>query len=256
MAKAIKGEEMKRVAKKIPYVKHGDENVRYIRRVETTLVDDGSFEYIGLPIKSEDDLARIFSRLRESAREQAVVLFMNYQSMPIGYDLWLGGIDFVAIDPRRIISLAGTLMAAKIAVCHNHPTGPALPSDGDTMFAVQLGQLCKIMGWEFYDFMILSSGDFFSFRKTKHPALGKATSPFTVIQEKQSKQAAAEVSVITEINNELKKLGIQAMVKQVHNSISVSCKRPDEQKVKEVMAAVMKKRKITADFVDKEGHKV
>lgn len=247
---------MKREAKKISYVKHGDENVHYIRRVETKLVEDGTFEYLGRPIRSEDDLARIFSRLRESDREQAVVLFMDHQNMPIGYDLWLGGVDFVAIDPRRIISLAGTVMASKIAICHNHPHGRALPSDGDTVFAIQIGQLCKIMGWEFYDFMILSSGDFFSFRKTNHPALGKAVSPFTVIQEKQSQQATAEVSVITEINNELKKLGIQATVEQIYDSISVSCKRPDEEKVKEVMAAVMKKRKIKADFVDMEGHKV
>jgi DNA repair protein RadC len=146
--------------------------LHYLRRVETTLVEDGQFFYNGAPIEDFESVVRLFERLGSRAREHAVVLFLDHDNFPLGYDLWLGGIDFVNIDPRRVLILAGQLLASKIVVCHNHPQGHPSPSQGDEVFCTQLSQLCDIMGWVLLDFVIVAAGgSTYSFRRMHHPAL-------------------------------------------------------------------------------------
>jgi DNA repair protein RadC len=157
--------------KETEYLSHSTENLRWIKRVETKLVHDGKFEYYGKPLNTGTELASVFRRLAESDREQAVVLFLDHLSNPIGYDLWLGSIDSVSVDPRRVINIAASVMASQIAICHNHPTGPALPSGGDEMFAMQIAQVCKIMGFRLLDFLIVNSEGYFSFQEVSHPAM-------------------------------------------------------------------------------------
>jgi len=165
---------MKDKIKKVETVKyqdHDESRLRYIRKVETRLVEDGMFEWVGGPITETSQLESIFRVLTRNDREVAVILFLDRRNAPIGYDVWTGGIDFVAIDPRQIFKVAALLNASQLVVCHNHPEGDPRPSQGDEMWCLQISNLCEIMGWNLYDFLIVTSGGSYSFRKEKNPAL-------------------------------------------------------------------------------------
>jgi DNA repair protein RadC len=157
--------------KKLPWTKL-DTETQYIRRIETILVHDGTYFYSGTPLVDPAWLARIFSQIRNQAREEGIVLFMDHDYYPIGYDRWLGGIDFVTIDVRRILALASNLLASAMAVLHNHPQGSGKPSSGDEAFCLQLLQVCSVMGWGLMDFIIMpANGPYYSFREHEHPAI-------------------------------------------------------------------------------------
>jgi len=170
----------KRRVERREFAQHDNSNLRYIRKVETRLVEDGNFEYRGGKLEDARTLAHVFRKLIHFDREQAVVLFLDRNDMPIGYDIWTGGIDFVVIDPRQIFKQMALLNASKVVFCHNHPEGEARPSQGDQMFCIQMCQLCRVMGWVVKDFIVLgrrrSAGGsrevaFYSFEQENDPAL-------------------------------------------------------------------------------------
>jgi DNA repair protein RadC len=146
------------------------EGVRYVARVETTLVEDRTFAYYGERLVEPEQFAKLLFRLGHSDREIAIVLFLDESNMPIGYDRWNGGMDFVMLDPRHIFKLMALLNAPKLAIAHNHPNfGKVEPSIGDSMLCLQLSKLCKIMGWELADFLVIGPDNWFSFKKEKRP---------------------------------------------------------------------------------------
>ncbi len=167
--------------KKIEFAEHGLENLKYVRRIETNFVEDGTFEYVGSSIKSPKALASLFRRIGNSDREKGVVVFFNHDYVPIGYDLWLGGIDFVSIDPRRIMTIAGLVGASKIAIAHNHPSGDCNPSGADEAFCIQMAQVCLLLGWELMDFQIVAGDNYFSFRENNHPIFDSEFNPIVTL---------------------------------------------------------------------------
>jgi len=167
--------------KKIEYAEHGLDSLKYVRRIETSFVEDGTFEYVGTAIKDSKSLASLFRRIGMSDREKGVVVFFNHDYVPIGYDLWLGGIDFVSIDPRRIMTIAGLVGAAKIAIAHNHPSGDCLPSGADEAFCVQISQICGLLSWELVDFQIIAGDNYFSFKENNHPVFTLDFNPIVTL---------------------------------------------------------------------------
>jgi DNA repair protein RadC len=142
------------------------DSVHYIRRIETTLVDDGTFVYNGLALDNPEKLSRVFKKIGTQGREQGIVLFLNREYIPLGYDLFLGGMDFVTIDPRRIIILAGLLLAPIVVIAHNHPASSANPSIADREFALMCTVSCRTLGISLVDFLIVAtSGLYYSFRE-------------------------------------------------------------------------------------------
>jgi DNA repair protein RadC len=150
---------------------HDERRLKYVRKVETRLVEDGNLEWFGGSLLNSKEFDRLFRRLREHDREKAIVLFMDRLNVPIGYDEWTGGIDFVALDIRQIFKVASMLNASKIVMAHNHPEGNPAPSKGDELMCLQLCQLARLMDWEIYDFLVLGSNSYVSFRDSNNPNL-------------------------------------------------------------------------------------
>ena len=153
------------------YAPHDDSALRYIRRVETRLVDDGTFRYDGEPLTDSARIYSVFHSLGHRDRENAVIVFLDKLQMPIGYDIYMGGIDFVSIDPRQVFKVAANLNSSKLIILHNHPEGTPHPSGNDEMFCIQICNLCYVMGWEVVDMLIITPAGFYSFRDTKNSAL-------------------------------------------------------------------------------------
>jgi hypothetical protein len=158
------------------FEKHDDSKLKFLRRVETRFVEDGQFEWTGEAVKDSSDLFRIVSRLAEKDREHAVVIFMDNSQKPIGYDIYSGCMDMVAIDSRQIFKVAWLIGSNKFAVCHNHPASISdpRPSSNDETFCFALAKGAEMMGFILLDFIIVSATSYYSFKDSKNPALPEA----------------------------------------------------------------------------------
>ena len=77
-----------------------------------------------------------------------------------------GGITEVSVDIRIIMREAVLANATIIAVCHNHPSGNLRPSTADNDLTNQLQRACQLMRLHFMDHVILTDGNYFSYRET------------------------------------------------------------------------------------------
>jgi DNA repair protein RadC len=157
------------------FSEHDVSQLRYIRKVETRLVRDGNFSYQGSALTEPEQFVAAFNKITQHDNEVGITLFLDTRNMPIGYDFWKGGIDYVALDPRQIFKEMALLNASKIVFLHNHPEGDHRPSGMDTAFCIQLNSLCTLMGWEVADFIVLSETGYYSFKKENDPALPQRT---------------------------------------------------------------------------------
>ena len=77
-----------------------------------------------------------------------------------------GGITEVSVDIRIIMREAVLANATIIAVCHNHPSGNLRPSQHDNDLTSQLQRACQLMRLHFMDHVIITDGNYFSYRET------------------------------------------------------------------------------------------
>ena len=77
-----------------------------------------------------------------------------------------GGITEVSVDIRIIMREAVLANATIIVVCHNHPSGNLRPSTADNDLTNQLQRACQLMRIHFMDHVILTDGNYFSYRET------------------------------------------------------------------------------------------
>jgi DNA repair protein RadC len=98
--------------------------------------------------------------------EEFWVLYMNQafrliKKMKIAH----GGISEVSVDIRIIIREAVLANATIVAVCHNHPSGSLRPSRQDDQLTESIKKACEIMRLHFTDHVILTDGEYYSYRE-------------------------------------------------------------------------------------------
>ncbi len=71
----------------------------------------------------------------------------------------------VSIDKKNIILSATTLKASKLVILHNHPSQNTIPSNDDIEITNDLVKLLSSIDVYLLDHIIVSSKDFFSFKK-------------------------------------------------------------------------------------------
>ena len=76
-----------------------------------------------------------------------------------------GGITETAVDIRIIIREAVLANATILAVCHNHPSGSLSPSRADDDLTKSIGRACELMRIHFMDHVIVTDGQYYSYRE-------------------------------------------------------------------------------------------
>ena len=76
-----------------------------------------------------------------------------------------GGITETAVDIRIIIREAVLANATILAVCHNHPSGSLSPSRADDDLTKSIGRACELMRIHFMDHIIVTDGQYYSYRE-------------------------------------------------------------------------------------------
>ena len=106
------------------------------------------------------------TRMQDLDVEEAWVLLMN-QNYKLLKDVRVshGGISETAVDVRVIMKEALLCNATILALCHNHPSNNAKPSDNDNTLTKRVKKACEIMRIYFLDHVIITDGQYFSYRE-------------------------------------------------------------------------------------------
>lgn len=104
-------------------------------------------------------------RIRDLDVEEAYVVLMNPVFKPLRtVRLSHGGLTETAVDVRVVMKEALLAGATVLALAHNHPSGNLNPSRGDDAITKQVQDACTMMRIYFLDHLVLTDGDYYSYR--------------------------------------------------------------------------------------------
>lgn len=120
-----------------------------------------------LDLSTPDDIyAHLLPKVRDLDVEEAYIVLMNNNFKHIKtVRLSHGGITETAVDVRLIIKEAVLCNATVVALAHNHPSGNTHPSGNDDRLTKQVKQACDTMRLHFLDHIIVTDGDYYSYRE-------------------------------------------------------------------------------------------
>lgn len=146
----------------------------YIRKreiIKNRLIIDYIPEPADFTISTAEEAIECFryawSEKTINIQERVYVIFLNNACRPIGAPKCFhkGGVCETVIDTRIIFSTALACLASGIIIAHNHPSGDITPSDIDVELTVEIQKICNYHKIGFFDHLIISKTDFFSFRE-------------------------------------------------------------------------------------------
>ena len=119
-------------------------------------------------IKDSVDLYNImYPRMRDLAHEESYALYLRSDNSIDGTPFLIskGGIAGTQVDIRLILREALIRQTPTVALAHNHPSGNLRPSREDDQLTDRLSHACKIMNLRLLDHVIVTDGNFYSYRE-------------------------------------------------------------------------------------------
>lgn len=120
-------------------------------------------------IAGPEDIVRLVSaRLRDEAREHALVVWLNGRQQVLGWEaVSVGILTEALVHPREVFREAIRRGAGSIVFAHNHPSGDASPSSEDRSLTRRLVEVGELVGIPLLDHVIVGDGCFYSFREER-----------------------------------------------------------------------------------------
>ena len=99
------------------------------------------------------------------SQERMMILYLNNKNNVIREEiLFIGGVDFINIDPKLIFHNAIKYNAKGIICLHNHPSGDTTPSKSDIRTTKQIKEMSEFLGITLLDHIIVGN-NFYSFKE-------------------------------------------------------------------------------------------
>lgn len=109
---------------------------------------------------------QMIDELKDEPQEHLVCLYLNTKNEIIQKNsLFTGSLDQSIAHPREIFRAAVRCSAARIIVCHNHPSGNPEPSENDRVFTKRLIRCGDLMGVEVLDHIVVGHESYVSLRE-------------------------------------------------------------------------------------------
>lgn len=106
--------------------------------------------------------------IRDNKKEHCIVFYLDVRNNIIKKEtISIGTLNANLIHPREVFEPAVKHSAAQILIAHNHPSGEATPSEEDIAITKRLVEAGQILGIELTDHVIVTKGDYFSFKERK-----------------------------------------------------------------------------------------
>ncbi len=115
-------------------------------------------------VHSSDDVLRLMGQsMRQLDHEEFWILHLNSQNRIVEEQcIARGGVDIAAVDHRLIIKRALELLATRLVIVHNHPSGSADPSHEDMALTQKIKSAAALFEIDLIDHIIISKEDNFS----------------------------------------------------------------------------------------------
>ena len=120
-------------------------------------------------ILSDKDAVNFFKQLFASLQhEECWAVFLNNSSRIIDkMKISQGGVQATIVDRKLILKRAVELLATRIIIAHNHPSGKPEPSRADIDMTAQLRQAAELFDITLLDHIIITTSGTYSFKAHK-----------------------------------------------------------------------------------------
>ena len=134
-------------------------------RCRVCLVRENASDEI-IKINNESDAYELVKdELVNSDREMLLSVMLTVKNDLIGVEtVSLGSVTASTTTPRDIFKSAILANAVAIIICHNHPSGELVPSNGDIKITKQLIAAGELLGIKVLDHLIVSNQGYKSLR--------------------------------------------------------------------------------------------
>ena len=130
------------------------------RRIAKSSADN--FDYILSSSDAIRALRPIFDGLQH---EECWVLFMTSSARVVErLKISQGGVQATVVDNRLIFKRALELLASRILIAHNHPSGSAEPSKADIALTNRIKSAAELFEIQLIDHIIITANDSYSFK--------------------------------------------------------------------------------------------
>jgi DNA repair protein RadC len=99
-------------------------------------------------------------------QEHVLALYLNTQNQIIKKEtIFIGSLSSCISHPREIFRGAVRYAAARVLLCHNHPSGNPKPSEADIAFTKRMVKAGEVMGIQLLDHLIIGEHSFVSLKE-------------------------------------------------------------------------------------------
>lgn len=118
-------------------------------------------------IESSDDVVQLMRpQLETLPHEECWVLYLTTSNRIIERQrISQGGIQGTVVDHRLVVKRALELLATRLIVVHNHPSGAAVPSGPDRQITTQLKAAAGLFDIQLLDHLIIAREGSYSFKQ-------------------------------------------------------------------------------------------
>ena len=111
------------------------------------------------------DIFKLFHPMfSDLPHEEFWILFLNSSNRYMDMQrLSVGGLSNTSADVRLIMKMAIERLSSRIALCHNHPSGNATPSNLDRKLTQQIKQGGALLDIVLIDHLIVADNSYYSF---------------------------------------------------------------------------------------------
>lgn len=135
------------------------------------LVEDLEYKKLYVPLNkitsSRDfvDFAKkhLYPKDRINVVEIFTAVFIDRGNIPIGFTQYRGNISGVTTDIMEIVSIAISLKAAGVFLCHNHTSGRILPSNSDNNLTLNFKKALEPLDIHLIDHIIITENSYYSY---------------------------------------------------------------------------------------------
>ena len=113
---------------------------------------------------SQDVYDYFYARMCDLAVEECWVLLLNQAAKVVdAVKISGGGLAATVVDIRCVLREALLKRASAMALCHNHPSGNAHPSQEDDRLTSQLKKASDVMNIHLVDHIVFTDGAYYSY---------------------------------------------------------------------------------------------
>lgn len=137
----------------------------------TMLVKEKGVNYDAGKLNSPEDIALMMRKLlhvEQMAEEHCYMIAMNSSCKILGvFFISKGTVNVSLVTPRELYIRALLAGAVQIVLCHNHPSGNAIPSEQDIAITQKIKEAGEMININLADHIIIGSNSYLSFKEAK-----------------------------------------------------------------------------------------